>query len=118
MPVTRLFVGSSSASKSQAKAFVSKFSTATLQFVPWWDAFTAGRILLEDLNSIKDNVQGAVMLFSPEAEATVRGKIVMTPNLNVIFEFGYFMEFLESKKQSCSSMVIFIYHLILVDIFI
>ena len=30
------------------------------------------------------------MLLSPEGESTVRGKRVMTPNLNVLFEFGYF----------------------------
>ena len=91
MPKTTLFIGSSSAARSQAKAVVKKFSSPTLEFLPWWgDAFTAGRTLLEELDSIKDKVDGAVLLFSPEAESNVRGKTVWTPNLNVLFEFGYF----------------------------
>jgi predicted nucleotide-binding protein len=90
VPTTRLFIGSSAAAKSQAKAFVAKFKSPTLHFVPWWEAFTAGRTLLGDLDNIRNRVDGAVLLFSPEAESTVRGKTVQTPNLNVLFEFGYF----------------------------
>ena len=90
MPTTTLFVGSSSAAKSQAKAFVEHFKGPTLKFVPWWDAFTAGRTLLEDLDNIRGKVNGAILLFSPEAESTVRGNAVQVPNLNVLFEFGYF----------------------------
>jgi predicted nucleotide-binding protein len=90
MPQTTIFIGSSSASKSQAKAVVKAFSSPTVKFLPWWDAFTAGRTLLEDLDAIRGQVDGALLLFSPEAEATVRGNTVFTPNLNVLFEFGYF----------------------------
>lgn len=90
MPTTTLFLGSSSAAKSQAKAVVGKFTSPTLHFVPWWDAFTAGRTLLEDLDRIRGSVKGALLLFSPEAESTVRGNPVQVPNLNVLFEFGYF----------------------------
>lgn len=90
MPKTTLFIGSSSASRSQAKAIVEKFSSPTLEFVSWWEAFTPGRTLLEDLDNIRGKVQGAVLLFSPESKSTVRGKTVQIPNLNVLFEFGYF----------------------------
>jgi predicted nucleotide-binding protein len=90
VPTTTLFLGSSSAAKSQAKAFATHFASPTLKFVHWWDAFTAGRTLLEDLDKIRDTVDGAVLLFSPEAESTVRGNTVQVPNLNVLFEFGYF----------------------------
>lgn len=90
MPTTTLFLGSSAAAKSQAKAVVAKFQGPTLKFLPWWDAFTAGRTLLEDLDAIRGKVDGAVLLFSPEARSTVRRKTVQVPNLNVLFEFGYF----------------------------
>jgi len=90
MPKTTLFIGSSTAAKSQAKAVVTKFTSPTLEFIPWWDVFTAGRTLLEELENIKAKVDGALLLFSPEAEATVRGNSVWTPNMNVLFEFGYF----------------------------
>lgn len=91
LPVTRVFIGSSSAAKSQAKAIVRKFETGTLEFVPWWDAFTPSRTLLEDLDSIRGTVDAAVLVFSPESEGTVRGNRVQLPNLNVLFEFGYFL---------------------------
>jgi predicted nucleotide-binding protein len=90
MPKARLFIGSSSAAKSQAKALVTRFTSPTLEFLPWWEAFTAGRTLLEDLDSIRSTVDGAVLLFAPEAESVVRGNTVQIPNLNVLFEFGYF----------------------------
>lgn len=90
MPVTRIFIGSSTAAKSQAKAVVAKFQSNTVKFLPWWDAFTAGRTLLEDLDHIHNKVDAAILLFSPEAESVVRGNSVQTPNLNVLFEFGYF----------------------------
>ena len=90
MPKTRVFIGSSSAAKSQAKAIVQKFSSATLEFVPWWEAFTPGRTLLEDLGSIRDRVDAAVLVVSPESNTTIRGNDVAIPNLNVLLEFGYF----------------------------
>lgn len=90
VPQTKLFLGSSAAAKSQAKAIIAKFTTATVKFVPWWDAFTAGGTLLDELDAISAKVDGALMLFSPEALAIVRGNEVSTPNLNVLFEFGYF----------------------------
>ena len=90
MPQVKIFIGSSTAAKSQAKAVVKAFTSPTVQFLPWWEAFTPGRTLLEDLDAIRNEVDGALLLFSPEAEATVRGNTVFTPNLNVLFEFGYF----------------------------
>jgi predicted nucleotide-binding protein len=90
MPVTTLFIGSSGAAKNQAKEFAEKFESATLRFLPWWDAFGAGTTLLENLETIRAQVDGAILLFSPESEAVVRKNTVWTPNLNVIFEFGYF----------------------------
>ena len=90
MPKTRVFVGSSTAAKSQAKALVKKFESATLEFLPWWDAFVAGRTLLEDLDNIRTQVDGAVLLFSPESSTTIRSRTYDLPNLNVMFEFGFF----------------------------
>lgn len=90
MAKTLLFLGSSSAAKSQAKALMASLSSDQVEFLPWWDAFPAGRTLLEQLDSIRSRVSGAVLIFSPEAEGTVRGNVVQLPNLNVLFEFGYF----------------------------
>jgi predicted nucleotide-binding protein len=90
MPKTTIFVGSSSAAKSQAKALITDLSSATLEFLPWWDAFTPGKTLLEELDNIRDKINGALLLFSPESETTIKKDTKRIPNLNVLFEFGYF----------------------------
>jgi hypothetical protein len=100
LPQTNLFIGSSSAAKSQAKAVIHKFTSATLKFLPWWDAFTPGKTLLEDLDTIRGQVDGAVLIFSPEPTSKIRGKSVELPNLNVLFEFGYFCGHIGKQKVS------------------
>ena len=56
-----IFIGSSAAARPQARAIIRAFTRPGLKFLPWWSAFTAGR-----------NKRHAV------------------PNLNVLFELGYF----------------------------
>jgi predicted nucleotide-binding protein len=98
LPNTTIFLGSSALARAQAKKVVKTFSSATLTFLPWWEAFTAGRTLLEELDAIRTKVQGALLLFSPEAAAEVRGRTVAIPNLNVLFELGYFYGVLTKQK--------------------
>lgn len=99
MPKTRLFIGSSGGAKSQAKAVVEAFSSATVEFVPWWSgAFVAGNTLLQNLQKIQDTVDGAVFIFSPEIPGTVRKTDQELPNQNVLFEFGYFLGHFGHKK--------------------
>jgi len=98
MPVIKLFIGSSSAAKSQAKKFVETFSSPTLEFIPWWDTITPGQILLDELDAIYDQVDGALLIFSPESGSIIRKDKKQIPNLNVLFEFGYFLGALERKQ--------------------
>lgn len=98
MPKTILFIGSSTAAKSQAKTLVKILSSDTLEFLPWWDAFTPGKILLDELDAIRDNVHGALLVFSPEAKTLIRKEKKFVPNLNVLFEFGYFYGHFGKKK--------------------
>lgn len=98
MPTTTIFIGSSSAAKSQARAVIRKFTGPTLKFLPWWDAFTAGRTLLEDLDHVRSKVDGALLLFSPESTTRIRNKKYNVPNLNVLFEFAYFYGHFGRKK--------------------
>ena len=90
MPTTTIFLGSSSAAKSQARAIVARLSGPTLKFLPWWETFTPGRTLLDELDAIRSRVNGALLLFAPESLTTIRRKRYAVPNLNVLFEFGYF----------------------------
>ena len=88
MPKTVLFIGSSAAAKSQAKALVKTLTSDTLEFLPWWDAFTPGKTLLEELDAVRDKVHGALLVFSPEAQTVIRKDKKFVPNMNVLFEFG------------------------------
>ena len=98
MPNVKIFIGSSMAAKSQAKAVVKAYTSATASFVPWWDEFTPGRTLLGELDKFRSKVDGALLVFSPEAPATMRGSSVAIPNLNVLFEFGYFYSHFGQQK--------------------
>ncbi len=69
-----------------------------IEFLPWWDAFTPSRTLLEELDALSGRVDAALLLFSPESETTIRGKRHSIPNLNVLFEFGYFSGHLGRAK--------------------
>jgi predicted nucleotide-binding protein len=98
MPRTTVFIGSSAAAKAQATAIVQTFSSATLEFMPWWEAFVPGQTLLQGLDRIRARVDAALLVFSPESETTIRNKTVSIPNLNVLFEFGYFYGSLGSAR--------------------
>lgn len=88
--MTTIFVGSSAAAKSQARTIMRAFARPGLKFLPWWNAFTAGRTLLADLDAIRSRVHAALLVFSPESSTRIRNKRQEVPNLNVLFELGYF----------------------------
>lgn len=90
MPVKKIFVASSTAAKFQAKKFIEGCSSHGIVFLPWWDEIAAGETLLTQLTMIKRNVDGAVIILSPEFEGTIRKAPQSVPNLNVLFEFGFF----------------------------
>lgn len=98
MTATTVFVGSSAAAKAQARAIVRHFASPKLKFLPWWDAFTAGRTLLKDLDQVRGRVDGALLVFSPESTTRIRNKRQELPNLNVLFELGYFYGHFGEKK--------------------
>lgn len=87
----KLFVASSTAAKTQAKEFIKGCSKENIEYIPWWDRFAAGRTLLEELDRVSNEVHGAVVILTPEGVATnSKGNQIVVPNLNVLFEFGYF----------------------------
>lgn len=98
MAVTNLFVASASAAKSQAKKFVEAMTSPILKFLPWWDHITLGQVLLDELDAIRKKTDGAIFFFSPEFEGTIRGDKKNIPNLNVLFEFGYFFGAFDRKN--------------------
>ncbi|MFZ0435614.1 MAG: TIR domain-containing protein [Chthoniobacterales bacterium] len=99
MPKTIIFVGSSQEAKSQAKILIRDLASATVEFLPWWDCFTPGHLLLDDLEAVKKKkASAALLLFTPDIPATVRGNGVALPNQNVLFELGFFFSAFDRRK--------------------
>jgi predicted nucleotide-binding protein len=87
----KIFIASSSAAKRQAKMFMEGCEHQNIKFIPWWDEFQPGRTLLDELTRIKSEVHAALLIMTPEGVSTSpKGKEVIIPNLNVLFEFGFF----------------------------
>ena len=98
IPTKTIFLGSSAAAKSQANCIIAGARDLPVSFLPWWTAFTAGTTLLPSLDVISGKVEGALLLFSQDSPATIRGSNVDIPSLNVLFELGYFYGKLGSRK--------------------
>jgi predicted nucleotide-binding protein len=87
----KVFVGSSTPAKSQAKKFMEGCTNPNIKYFPWWEQFKAGRTLLEELDGIRKKVDAAILLLTPEGVSTnSNGNQIVVPNQNVLFEFGYF----------------------------
>lgn len=97
----KIFVGSSNAAKVQARALIDGLKNPNIEFLPWWEQFTPGSTLLDELTRIKNEVNAAILIFTPEAVATNRkGTEIVVPNMNVLFEFGFFYSALGREKVS------------------
>ena len=94
----KIFVASSAAAKTQAKKFIEGCSAGGVLFVPWWDNFTPGRTLLEGLDALRTEVDGAVLLLSQESNSEIRNRVQPIPNLNVLFEFGFFYGHFQKER--------------------
>jgi predicted nucleotide-binding protein len=86
----KIFVASSTAAKPQAKAFIKGCSRADIEFLPWWDQFTGGKTNLVELMRIRKQIDRTIVILSPESDTKLRGRKQPIPNLNVLFEFGFF----------------------------
>lgn len=111
--MTKIFVGTSAAAKSQAKAFIKGCSVPEVTFLPWWDQFIPGRTLLEELSRIRSQINRAILIISPESFAKIRGRKQAIPALNVLFEFGFFYNASAKRKLPWFAMETFTCHLIL-----
>jgi len=85
-----IFVVSSTAAKRHAQAFIKGCSHLEVSFLTWWDQFIAGKTLLEDLTRIRKEIDRAILILSPDSRATLDRGDQPIPNLNVLFEFGFF----------------------------
>ena len=96
-PIT-VFVGSSSEAKPQAKVLIRDLASPAIRFLPWWDTFTPGHLLLNDLADVRDKASAALLLFTPDIPAKLRRSKAMLPNQNVLFELGYFFSAFDASQ--------------------
>jgi hypothetical protein len=86
----RIFVGSSSEGLELARKVGAAIDKAGMTAVVWdTSAFPVGSTLLERIESLAEEVEGAVLLFTPDVHAVRAGKATEEAVSNVTFEYGY-----------------------------
>jgi len=97
----KIFVGSSTGARTQARKFIEGCTNPNITYLPWWEQFTAGSTLLNELDRIRSDVDAAILLLTPEASSTnAKGNEIVVANQNVLFEFGYFYAALGKQQVS------------------
>ena len=85
----KIFIGSSLAGRPQAKALVKALRSKTVSFLPWWEVFKPGSIFLENMDLLRDKLDGALLVFSPEEAEKIEKSTMEMPSMEVLFEFCY-----------------------------
>jgi predicted nucleotide-binding protein len=88
-----IFIGSATSAKGQASKVAAHLNGLGHTTLPWWSHFTPGQTLLSELDRIAGRVDGALLLFSPDITGATVPRVAgpsKLPNLNAIFELGYF----------------------------
>ena len=88
--MSRIFVGSSSEALELAEIVRHVIEQAGATPVMWNSgAFRPGRTLLEEIESFPGEVQGAVLLATPDLHCTRGSEEFWAPAPNLMFEYGY-----------------------------
>lgn len=90
MQVKRIFVASAKAAAFQAKQFIEGCKSDDIVFLPWWDGeLQPGATILQRLDEVRTRIDGAIVVLTPDMEASIRKSPIEVPNLNVLIEFGF-----------------------------
>lgn len=94
-----IFVGSSQEAAKLAAKFASVIAAAGMSPVVWnMGAFPAGQTLLERIENLPYEFDGAVLLATPDIYCTRQDKSFVAPVSNVIFEYGYLSSRLTRRR--------------------
>ncbi len=89
--MTRIFIGGSSEALNEAMFVRTLIDRQPgMEAIVWnGDAFVVGRTLLETIERLPFDYQGAVLLATPDVACRRNGKSFDAPVNNVVFEYGY-----------------------------
>jgi hypothetical protein len=94
-----IFVGSSWEATGLAAKIGSAIAAGGMSPVVWnMGAFPAGQTLLERIENLPYEFDGAVLLATPDIRCTRHGKSFVAPASNVIFEYGYLSSRLTRRR--------------------
>lgn len=86
----KIFVGSSSEGQKVAKFVEKVIEEAGMVPLPWYNKFPAGDVLLEEIERLPNEVDGAVLVATPDISCERKGKrSFRAPVGNVVFEYGF-----------------------------
>lgn len=90
--VKKIFVVSSREAINHAKSFIRNCKDDEhIEYYPWWEHFRPGHTTIEELERFKRRLDGALVILTPDIKATIRSHRKLIPNLNVLFEYGFFL---------------------------
>jgi predicted nucleotide-binding protein with TIR-like domain len=94
-----IFVGGSEEAAELAAKVASAVAVVGMSPVVWnLGAFPAGQTLLERIENLPYEFDGAVLLATPDIRCIRRGKSFLAPASNVIFEYGYLSSQLTRRR--------------------
>lgn len=88
----KIFVVSSREAIPHANSFIRACKDDEhIEYYPWWKHFQPGHTTIEELERFKRKLDGALVILTPDIQATIRNERKSIPNLNVLFEYGFFL---------------------------
>jgi predicted nucleotide-binding protein len=89
----QIFVASSVEGKPYASAIARVLRAEGAEPVVWWGSasFPANRTLIESLEHLTTQVDGALIVATPDDRTIRRGIAVLSPSVNVFLEYGLFV---------------------------
>ncbi len=94
----KVFVGSSSEAKEIDLIIRNLLEDCGITVIPWTDIFFPGQFGLESLLDISNDIDGALLIATPDDKTWYRGEESLSPRDNILFEFGLFLKSLGRYK--------------------
>jgi predicted nucleotide-binding protein len=99
----RVFVGSSTEGRPIAEKVLGRLSSNGLSTLPWFDFFHSERPPLQELEHLTLQVDGAVLVATPDDQVIIRERRWHQARDNVLFEYGLFAGAIGRRK--CALLV-------------